>query len=152
MGDDIKIISKNKKAFHDYLIEDSYEAGIVLQGSEVKSLRLGNCNLRDSFVFIRNNTAELIGMHISPYDKGSVYNPEPMRSRQLLLNRKEIAKLRTAVEQKSYTIVPLKIYFHKALVKVEIGLAKGKDLYDKRQTLKDKQLDRETERIIKNFR
>lgn len=152
MAENVKIISNNRKAFHDYNIEEFFEAGIVLVGSEVKSLRLGNCNLRDSFVFIRGNVAELVGMHISPYDKGGHYNPEPARSRQLLLNRKEIIKLKAGVEQKGYTIVPLKIYFNEALVKLEIGLAKGKDLYDKRQTLKDKQVKRETDRTIKNFK
>lgn len=146
MDGDIKIIAKNKKALHDYFIEESYEAGIVLSGSEVKSLRLGNCNLRDSFVYIRGNVAELIGLHISPYTKGSYFNPDPLRQRQLLLNRREIDKLKAAVEQKGYTIVPLKLYFVKALVKVEIGLAKGKDLYDKRQSLKDKEQKREIER------
>lgn len=152
MSEDIKVISRNKKAYHDYIIEDTYEAGIVLQGSEVKSLRLGNCNLRDSFVFVRGNVAEIIGMHISPYSKGSYYNPDPTRNRQLLLNRKEILKLKSSVDQKGYTIVPLKLYFSKALVKLEIGLAKGKDLYDKRHSLKDKQIKRETDREIKNYR
>lgn len=146
-----KIIARNKKAFHDYLIEDTYEAGIVLEGSEVKSLRLGNCNLKDSFVFIRGNSAELIGVHISPYNKGSHYNPDPERARKLLLNRAEIIKLKSAVEKKGYTIVPLKLYFNQALVKVEIGLAKGKDLYDKRQAIKEKQVKRETDRMLKNY-
>jgi len=146
-----KVIASNKKAFHDYFIEETFEAGIVLFGSEVKSLRLGNCNLRDSFVFIRNNVAEIIGMHISPYNKGSFFNPDPTRSRQLLLNRREIVRLKSAVEQKGYTIVPLKLYFYKALIKVELGLAKGKNLYDKRHSLKEKQVERESARELSRY-
>ncbi len=152
MSESIKIIAKNKKALHDYFIEETYEAGIVLCGSEVKSLRLGNCNLKDSFVIIRNNVAELVGMHISPYNKGSSFNPDPTRNRQLLLNKREILKMKSAVEQKGYTIVPLKLYFMQALVKVELGIAKGKDLYDKRHSLKAKQINRETERELSRIR
>jgi SsrA-binding protein len=146
MKSEERVIASNRKAFHDYFIEETYDAGVVLFGSEVKSIREGNCNLCDSFVFIKGNVAEIIGMHISPYNKGSFFNPDAKRNRQLLLNSREILKLKTSVEQKGYTIVPLKIYFYKALVKIEIGLAKGKNLYDKRQSLKEKELDREKDR------
>lgn len=152
MSESIRVVARNKKAFHDYTIEETYEAGIVLEGSEVKSLRLGNCSLRDSFVIVRNTIAEVIGMHIPPYNKGSHYNPDPTRNRQLLLNSRELLKLKSSVEQKGYTIVPLRIYFKQALVKVEIGVAKGKDLYDKRHALKDKQLKREIDRVMKDYR
>lgn len=152
MKDSVRVVTRNKKAYHDYTIEETYEAGIVLEGSEVKSLRLGNCNLKDSFVIVRKNVAELIGMHISPYNKGSHYNPEPTRNRQLLLNTREILKLKLFVEQKGYTIVPLRVYFKEALVKIEIGIAKGKDLYDKRHALKEKQQKREIDRELKNYR
>lgn len=152
MSDNIKIIAKNKKAFHDFKIEETFEAGVVLEGSEVKSLRAGRVQLRDSFVYIRGNKVSLVGVNIATYEKGSHFNPDPNRDRALLLNKREINKLRVSVEQKGYTIVPLKIYFKQALVKLEIGLAKGKDLFDKRHSLKEKQIKRETNRQLKNIK
>lgn len=146
-----KLIAQNKKAFHDYFVEDTYEAGIVLVGCEVKSIRLGAINLRDSFVIIKNGEAFLLGAHISPYKMGSYNNVDPRRTRKLLLNRSEINKLRGRVEQKGYTLIPLKVYFKDALVKVQIGLCKGKELHDKRQAIKEKENDRNLRRVIKEY-
>lgn len=130
------LIATNRKAYHDYFIEDTYEAGIVLEGSEVKSLRLHNVSFVDSYVRIDGYRVTLVNLHISPYEKGSFYNPPAKRERQLLLNKREINKLRAMVERKGYTLVPTKLYFKQALVKVEIGVAKGKHTYDKREDLK----------------
>lgn len=146
-----KLIAQNKKAFHDYFVEDTYEAGIVLVGCEVKSIRLGAINLRDSFVIIKNGEVFMIGAHISPYKMGSYNNVDPRRNRKLLLNRSEINKLRGKVEQKGYTLIPLKVYFKDALVKVQIGLCKGKELHDKRQAIKEKENDRNLRRVIKEY-
>lgn len=146
-----KLIAQNKKAYHDYFVEDTYEAGIVLVGCEVKSIRLGAINLRDSFVIIKNGEVFMIGAHISPYKMGSYNNVDPRRTRKLLLNRSEINKLRGKVEQKGYTLVPLKVYFKDALVKVQIGLCKGKELHDKRQTIKEKENDRNLRRVMKEY-
>lgn len=147
----IKIIATNKKAYHDYFIEDVYEAGIVLVGSEVKSVRLGQVNLKDTYCLIRDGEMQLINMHISPYEKGSYYNEDPRRMRKLLLKKAEINKLRGKVDIKGFTLVPTKLYFKQGLVKVEIGVAKGKELHDKRQTLADKASKRDIEREIKNL-
>lgn len=146
-----KLIAQNKKAFHDYFVEDTYEAGIVLVGCEVKSIRLGAINLRDSFVIIKNGEVYMIGAHISPYKMGSYNNVDPSRNRKLLLNRSEINKLRGKVEQKGYTLIPLKVYFKDALVKVQIGLCKGKELHDKRQAIKEKENDRNLRRVMKEY-
>ncbi len=146
-----KFIAQNKKAYHDYFVEDTYEAGIVLVGCEVKSIRLGAINLRDSFVIIKNGEVFMIGAHISPYKMGSYNNVDPRRTRKLLLNRSEINKLRGKVEQKGYTLVPLKVYFKDALVKVQIGLCKGKELHDKRQAIKEKENDRNLRRVMKEY-
>ena len=146
-----KLIAQNKKAFHDYFVEDTYEAGIVLVGCEVKSIRLGAINLRDSFVIMKNGEVFMIGAHISPYKMGSYNNVDPRRTRKLLLNRSEINKLRGKVEQKGYTLVPLKVYFKDALVKVQIGLCKGKELHDKRQAIKEKENDRNLRRVMKEY-
>lgn len=146
-----KLIAQNKKAYHDYFVEDTYEAGIVLVGCEVKSIRLGAINLRDSFVIIKNGEVFMIGAHISPYKMGSYNNVDPRRNRKLLLNRSEINKLRGKVEQKGYTLVPLKVYFKDALVKVQIGLCKGKELHDKRQAIKEKENDRNLRRVMKEY-
>ena len=146
-----KLIAQNKKAFHDYFVEDTYEAGIVLVGCEVKSIRLGAINLRDSFVIIKNGEVYMIGAHISPYKMGSYNNVDPRRTRKLLLNRSEINKLRGKVEQKGYTLIPLKVYFKDALVKVQIGLCKGKELHDKRQAIKEKENDRNLRRVMKEY-
>lgn len=146
-----KLIAQNKKAFHDYFVEDTYEAGIVLVGCEVKSIRLGAINLRDSFVIIKNGEVYMIGAHVSPYKMGSYNNVDPRRTRKLLLNRSEINKLRGKVEQKGYTLIPLKVYFKDALVKVQIGLCKGKELHDKRQAIKEKENDRNLRRVMKEY-
>lgn len=146
-----KLIAQNKKAFHDYFVEDTYEAGIVLVGCEVKSIRLGAINLRDSFVIIKNGEVFMIGAHISPYKMGSYNNVDSRRNRKLLLNRSEINKLRGKVEQKGYTLIPLKVYFKDALVKVQIGLCKGKELHDKRQAIKEKENDRNLRRVMKEY-
>lgn len=147
----IKVISTNKKAYHDYFIEDTLEAGIVLVGSEVKSIRLGAVNMKDTYCLIRGNEIELINMHISPYDKGSYFNVDARRARKLLIKKAEINKLRGKVEQKGYTIVPTRLYFKQGLVKVELGVAKGKEMHDKRQALQDKQQARQLERDLKNY-
>ena len=142
----VKIIAQNKKAYHDFFIDETYEAGIVLVGSEVKSIRGGKVSFADSFVSVKGSTAVLENFYVAPYEKGSYYNPESRRDRILLLNKREIDKLRAAVERKGYTIVATKLYFKHSLVKVELGLARGKHSYDKRNTLKEKQLAREAER------
>ncbi len=147
----IKIVATNKKAYHDYFIEDCIEAGIVLVGSEVKSIRLGQVNMKDTYCLIRGDEIELINLHISPYEKGSYFNVDSRRSRKLLLKKAEINKLRGKVEQKGYTLVPTKLYFKQGLVKVEIATAKGKELHDKRQSLQDKQQARQLERDLKNY-
>lgn len=145
----IKIIANNKKAFHDFFIEDTLEAGIELAGSEVKSVRLGNVNLKDSYAMLKNNEILLFGASISPYEKGSHYNPDPKRTRRLLLHRYEINKLRGKVYEKGYTLVVTKMYLKDALVKVELGLAKGKEGRDKRRDIMEKDLKREIQRTIK---
>ncbi len=145
----VKLIANNKKAWHDYFIDQTYEAGISLAGTEVKSLRMGKCSLKESF--IKDERGELIiyGMNISPYEKGNIFNKDPLRPRKLLLHRGEINKLAGAVSQKGYTIVPLKVYLKGSLVKVEIGLARGKKLYDKREATAKKDMKREAEREFK---
>lgn len=145
----IKIIAENKKAFHNYFIEEKYECGIVLSGTEVKSLRAGKVNLRDSYVTIKAGEAWLIGVNISPYDHGNRFNLDPMRSRKLLLHKKEIIKLYSTIKQDGLTLVPTKCYFKDSKVKFEIGLARGKKNYDKRETLAAKQAKREIDRAIK---
>lgn len=140
------IIATNRKAYHDYFIEDTYEAGIVLVGSEVKSLRLKAVGFVDSYIQIDGYKVTLVNLNISPYEKGSVFNLPPKRPRMLLLNKKEINKLRALVERKGYTLVPTKLYFKESLVKVEVGVALGKHTYDKRKALMEKQLDLETKR------
>lgn len=148
----IKVIATNKKAYHDYFIEETYEAGIALVGSEVKSIRLGHINLKDSFALVRGGSVFLMNAHISPYKMGSYFNPEPRRDRRLLLNRQEINKLRGKVEKKGYTLVATKIYFKDSLVKVEIGVAKGKELHDKRRAIKEKEQMRQAERALTEYR
>lgn len=144
-----KIIANNKKAFYDYFIEDKYEAGIELVGTEVKSLRMGKCSIKEAFVRIQKGEVFIYGMHISPYEKGNIFNKDPLRVRKLLLHKYEIRKILGQVAQKGYTIVPLKVYFKDSLVKVEIGLAKGKKLYDKRDSIAKKDQRREAERDFK---
>lgn len=148
----MKIISVNKSASFEYFIEDRYEAGVVLEGSEVKSLRKNNCNLSDSFCFIRNGEVLLKNMHIAVYDKSGAFNTrESRRDRKLLLHKDEIAKISGKVNEKGYTLVPLKIYFSQALVKMEVGLCRGKHTFDKKKSLQEKDLVREKERQIKEY-
>lgn len=147
--DSIKLIANNKKARFDYFIEDTYEAGLSLVGTEVKSLRQGHCNLKESFIRIDKGEVFVYGMHISPYEKGNIFNKDPLRIRKLLLNRREINKLSAQIAQKGYTIVPLKVYFKGSLAKMEIGLARGKKLYDKRDDIAKKDMRREAEKEFK---
>ncbi|MDO5135491.1 MAG: SsrA-binding protein SmpB [Eubacteriales bacterium] len=145
----IKLIANNKKAFHDYFIEDTLEAGIALAGTEVKSLRMGRCSIKEAYVRIERGEVFVNGMNISPYEKGNIFNKDPLRVRKLLLHRYEIHKLEGKLKEKGLTLVPLKVYFKNSLVKVEIGLARGKKLYDKRQDIAKKDQRREAERDFK---
>jgi len=138
-----KLIANNKKAFHDYFIEENFEAGISLAGTEVKSLRMGKCSIKESFVRIEKGEVIIYGMHISPYEKGNIFNKDPLRPRKLLLHKYEINKMIGQMQQKGYTLVPLNVYFKGSYVKVEIGLAKGKKLYDKRESIKERDFKRE---------
>ncbi len=147
--DSIKLIANNKKAFHDYFIEDKYEAGISLVGTEVKSLRMGKCSVKESFIRIENGELIIYGMHISPYEKGNIFNKDPLRPRKLLLHKYEINKIADKITEKGFTVVPLQVYFKGSLVKVEIALARGKKLYDKRQDIAKKDMRRESEREFK---
>ncbi|MCR4661890.1 MAG: SsrA-binding protein SmpB [Clostridia bacterium] len=142
------VIASNKKAYHDYFIEETYEAGICLVGSEVKSVRKGQVNLKDSYVLVKDNELQLINCHITPYEKGSYFNTEAKRTRKLLMHKKEINKLRGKIERKGYTLVVTKMYFVGSLVKCEVALAKGKQLFDKRKTMKEKAQKREIEREL----
>lgn len=144
-----RLIANNKKVYHDYFIEETYEAGIALHGTEVKSLRMGKCSIKESFVRIENEEVYIYGMHISPYEKGNIFNRDPLRVKKLLLHKSEIRKMKGKIAEKGYTLVPLKVYFNRSLVKVEIGLAKGKKLYDKRQDIAKKDQRREAERDFK---
>lgn len=145
----IKLIANNKKAYFDYFIDDKFECGISLAGTEVKSLRMGKCSVKESFVRIVNDEVMIYGMHISPYEKGNIFNKDPLRIRKLLLHAYEIRKIEGKIREKGYTLVPLKVYFKGSLVKVEIGIAKGKKLYDKRQDIAKKDQRREAEREFK---
>ena len=147
--DSIKLIANNKKAYHDYFIEDTWETGISLHGTEVKSLRMGKCSIKESFVRIEKGEVFVYGMHISPYEKGNIFNRDPLRVRKLLLHRSEINTIVGKIAEKGYTLVPLKVYFKGSLVKVEIGLAKGKKLYDKRADIAKKDIRREAEKEFK---
>ena len=144
-----KIIANNKKALFDYFIEEKIEAGIELVGTEVKSLRMGKCSIKEAFVRIQDGEVYIYGMHISPYEKGNIFNKDPLRARKLLLHRQEIRKLQGQIAQKGYTLVPLNVYLKGSLMKVEIGLAKGKKLYDKRQDIAKKDQRREAEKQFK---
>ena len=145
----MKIVAQNRKAFHDYFVEETFEAGMVLTGTEVKSLRDGKANLKDSYVIIKDSGAFLLNCHISPYTHGNIMNHDPVRTRKLLLHRKEIIRLQGMAAQKGYSLVPLKIYFTESRAKVEIGLVKGKRQYEKRESIKKKEADREIERALK---
>ena len=146
-----KLIANNKKAYHDYFIEDKYEAGISLAGTEVKSLRMGRCSVKEAFIRIEKGEVYVYNMHIAAYEKGNIFNKDPLRVRKILLHKREIRKIEGQIAQKGYTVVPLSVYFSGSLVKVEIGLAKGKKLYDKRQDIAKKDQRREAERKFKNL-
>lgn len=144
-----RLIANNKKARFDYFIEDTYEAGVVLHGTEVKSLRMGKCSIKESFVRIENGEVFVYGMHISPYEKGNIFNKDPLRVKKLLLHQYEINKISGKLATQGYTLVPLQVYFKGSLVKVEIGLGRGKKLYDKRQDIAKKDMRREAEKEFK---
>lgn len=148
-NDSIKLIANNKKAYHDFFILDTYEAGIALHGTEVKSLRMGKCSIKESFIRIENGEVFVYGMHISPYEKGNIFNKDPLRVKKLLLHKAEINKMLGKVKEKGISVVPLKVYLKGSLVKMEIGLAKGKKLYDKRDDIAKKDQKREAERDFK---
>ena len=145
----MKLVANNKKAYHDYFIEEKYECGIVLHGTEVKSLRLGKCSIKESCIRIENGEVFAYGMHISPYEKGNIFNKDPMRVKKLLMHKQEIRKLIGKLTEQGYTLVPLQVYFKDGRAKVEIGLAKGKKLYDKREAIAKKDMRREHEREFK---
>ena len=147
----VRVIASNKKARHDYFIEDTYEAGIVLHGTEVKSLRQGHCSIKESFVRIDNGEVIIYGMHINPYEQGNIFNKDPLRPKKLMLHKYEINKLVGKLNEKGLTLVPLQVYFKGSLVKVEIGLARGKKLYDKRQDIAKRDMKRENEREFKHI-
>ena len=145
----MKLVTNNKKAYHDFFIDEKYEAGLSLAGTEVKSLRLGKCSIKEAFVRIENGEAFIYGMNVSPYEKGNIFNKDPLRVRKLLLHKEQIRKLAGAAQQQGSTIVPLQVYFKDGRAKIEIGLARGKKLYDKRQDIAKKDLRREHEREFK---
>ena len=145
----VKLVANNKKAYHDYFIEDKYEAGIELFGTEVKSIRMGKCSIKESFIRIEKGQVYIYGMHISPYEKGNIFNKDPLRVRRLLMHKTEIRRLESKLAEKGLTLVPLQVYFKGSLVKVEVGLARGKNLYDKRQDIAKKDARREVERDYK---
>ena len=147
-----KIVAQNKKAYHDYFVDEKYEAGIALFGTEVKSIRQGAVNLKDCYCSLKGGELFVVGMHISPYEKGNIFNREPLRDRKLLMHKREIMKLGGLVAQKGYTLIPLSLYFSGKNVKVELGLCRGKKLYDKRDALAEKQADREMDRRMKDAR
>ena len=148
-----KLVANNKKAYHDYFIDETYETGIALHGTEVKSIRMGKCSIKESFIRIENGEVFVYGMHVSPYEKGNIFNKDPLRVKKLLMHRSEINKLMGKIKEKGYTLVPLQVYFKKGRVKVEIGLARGKKLYDKRADIakKDQKREAEKEFKIRNF-
>ena len=147
--EDLKLVANNKKAYHDYFIDEKYEAGIELHGTEVKSIRMGKCSIKESFIRIENGEVFVYGMHVSPYEKGNIFNKDPLRVKKLLLHKAEINKLAGKVAKKGYTLVPLQVYLTRGKVKVEIGLARGKKLYDKRADIAKKDMKREAEKEFK---
>lgn len=144
-----KLIANNKKVYHDYFLEEKYEAGVSLAGTEVKSLRMGKCSIKEAFIRIENEEVFIYGMHISPYEKGNIFNKDPLRPKKLLMHKQEIRKLIGKIKEKGYTLVPVEVYFSGSLVKVEIALARGKKLYDKRQDIAKKDQKREAARDLK---
>lgn len=151
-GQGTKVAATNRKAYHDYYIEDRYEAGIELTGTEVKSIRQGKLNLKDSFCHVKNGELFLYGMHISPYEKGNIFNKDPLRTRKLLMHKREILKLSAKIQQDGYSLIPLSVYFKHAKVKVELGLARGKKLYDKRAAAAERDAKRDMDRAMKTQR
>ena len=149
----MKLVANNKKAYHDYFVDEKIEAGLVLHGTEVKSLRMGKCSIKESFIRIENGEMFVYGMHISPYEKGNIFNKDPLRVKKLLLHKSEINKLTGKIKEKGFTIVPLQVYFKDGKAKMEIGLCRGKKLYDKRQDIAKKDMKREAEKEfkIRNF-
>ena len=147
--DGFKLVANNKKAYFDYFIEEKYEAGVALHGTEVKSIRMGKCSIKESYIKIENGEVFIYGMHISPYEKGNIFNKDPMRVKKLLMHKYEINKLNGKLQQKGLTLVPLQVYLKGGLVKVEVGLARGKKLYDKRESLAKKDMKREAEKEFK---
>ena len=147
--DNFKLVANNKKAYHDYFIDEKFECGIELFGTEVKSLRMGKCSIKEAFIRIEKGEVFAYGMHINPYEKGNIFNKDPLRTKKLLLHRSEIDKLEGKIREKGYTLVPLQVYFKGSLAKMEIGLARGKKLYDKRQDIAKKDQKREVEREFK---
>ena len=144
-----KLIANNKKAYHDYFVEETYEAGVALHGTDVKSMRMGKCSIKESFIRIEEGEIFVYGMHVSPYEKGNLFNKDPLRVKKLLMHKYEIGRLAGKVAEKGYTLVPLQVYFKDGRVKVEVGLCRGKKLYDKRQDIARKDMRRETERDFK---
>ena len=149
MKESMKLIANNKKAYHDYFVDEKYEAGLVLHGTEVKSLRMGKCSIKESFIRIENGEVWVYGMHISPYEKGNIFNKDPLRPKKLLMHKSEINKLLGKIKEKGFTIVPLQVYFKDGKAKIEIGLCRGKKNYDKRADIAKKDMQREAERDFK---
>ena len=149
MSEAVKLVANNKKAYHDYFIDEKYEAGLVLHGTEVKSLRMGKCSIKEAWVRIQDCEVWVYGMHISPHEKGNIFNKDPLRPRKLLMHKAEIGKLLGKVKEKGITLVPLQVYFKNGRAKLEIGLARGKKLYDKREELAKRDMRREAEREFK---
>lgn len=147
--DNFKLVANNKKAYHDYFIDEKFECGIELFGTEVKSIRMGKCSIKEAFIRIDRGEVFITGMHVNPYEKGNIFNKDPLRPKKLLLHRFEIDKLEGKIREKGYTLVPLQVYFKGSLAKIEIGLARGKKLYDKRQDIAKKDQKREVEREYK---
>ncbi len=145
----VKTLAQNKKARHDYFIEDSYEAGIALVGTEVKSIRMGSVNLKDSYAQVKNREVFVYNMHVSPYEKGNIFNRDPLRPRKLLLNKREIVKLGALADRQGYSLIPLSLYLKNGLVKLELGVARGKKLYDKRDDMRQKDVKRDIEKHLK---
>ncbi len=145
----MKLVANNKKAYHDYFVDEKYETGLVLHGTEVKSLRLGQCSIKEAFVRIENGEVWVYGMHISPYEKGNIFNKDPMRPKKLLMHKSEINKLLGKIKEKGFTLVPLQVYFKDGRAKLEIGLCRGKKNYDKRESIAKKDMKREAERDFK---
>ena len=146
---EMKLVANNKKAYHDYFIEEKYEAGLVLHGTEVKSLRMGKCSIKEAFIRIEKGEVYLYGMHISPYEKGNIFNKDPLRDRKLLLSKREIFKLFGLIKQQGYSLIPISIYFKNSFVKVQLGIGIGKKLYDKRNSMKERDVKREIDRAMK---